>query len=157
MSRKPYVREMSRSWWWLSRRRYTAYMIRELTCVLIGAYSALLVVGLMRLSQGRGAYDGFLEALWSPLGLAFHLVAFGFALYHTTSWFNVTPKAMPLRVGAQRGAQAHGLPVGVQVDLARRAGLEVLLEGGALVRRELAVEVAHQEVDEFLAGDHSGA
>ncbi len=102
MSRKPYVREMSRSWWWLSRRRYTSYMIRELTCVLIGAYSALLVVGLMRLSQGRAAYDGFLEALWSPLGLAFHLVAFGFALYHTTSWFNVTPKAMPLRVGAQR-------------------------------------------------------
>ena len=102
MSRNPYVREVSRSWWWLSRRNYTSYMMREVTCVLIGAYSAVLVVGLMRLSQGQVAYEGFLDAVWSPIGIVFHLVAFVFALYHTTSWFNVTPKAMPLKVGDQR-------------------------------------------------------
>lgn len=102
MSRKPYVRQVSRSWWWLSRRRYISYMMRELTCVFIGAYSAVLVVGLMRLSQGRLAYEGFLDALWGPLGIVFHILAFAFALYHTITWFNVTPKAMPLRVGDQR-------------------------------------------------------
>ena len=56
----------------------------------------------VRLSQGPAAYEGFLDAIWSPFGLVFHLVAFVFALYHTTSWFNVTPKAMPLKVGDQR-------------------------------------------------------
>ena len=29
----------------------------------------------------------------------FHVVALAFALYHTTSWFNVTPKAMPIQIG----------------------------------------------------------
>ena len=102
MSRKPYVREVSRSWWWLNRRNYVSYMMREVTCVSIGAYSAVLVFGLLRLSQGQVAYEGFLEAIWSPLGIAFHLLAFAFAIYHTTSWFNVTPKAMPLKLGDQR-------------------------------------------------------
>ena len=60
MSRKPYVREVSRSWWWLNRRNYISYMMREVTCVFIGAYSTVLVFGLMRLSQGQVAYEGFL-------------------------------------------------------------------------------------------------
>jgi fumarate reductase subunit C len=77
-------------------------MIRELTCVLIGAYSAVLVVGLMRLAQGQAAYEGFLDAMRSPVGIAFHAVAFVFALYHTASWFNVTPKAMLLQIGERR-------------------------------------------------------
>ena len=102
MSRKPYVREVSRSWWWLAQYRYIRYMIRELTCVFIGTYTAVIVVGLMRLSQGQAAYDGFLDALRGPVGIAFHAVAFVFALYHTASWFNVTPKAMPLRMGERR-------------------------------------------------------
>lgn len=102
MSRRPYIGEASRSWWWLNQRRYIGYMIRELTCVFIGAYTGIIVVGLMRLSQGEAAYDGFLEALRAPVGIAFHAVAFIFALYHTASWFNVTPKAMPLRMGEMR-------------------------------------------------------
>jgi fumarate reductase subunit C len=77
-------------------------MIRELSCVLIGAYTAVIVVGLMRLSQGQAAYDRFLDTLWGPVGIVFNVVAFFFALYHTVSWFNVTPKAMPLRMGDRR-------------------------------------------------------
>lgn len=99
MSRKPYVREVPRSTWWLGQPRYVRYMIRETTCVLIGAYTAVLVVGVVRLAQGRAPYEQFLETLQGPLGLAFHGLAMLFALYHTASWFNVTPKAMPMRLG----------------------------------------------------------
>jgi fumarate reductase subunit C len=99
MSRKPYIRSVSRSGWWLTQSRYIRYMAREVTCLFIGAYTIVLVVGLIRLSQGEAAYQGFLDALRQPASLAFHCLALIFALYHTATWFNVTPKAMPLHLG----------------------------------------------------------
>ena len=30
------------------------------------------------------------------------LIAFGFVLYHSITWFNLAPKAMPVRVGGKR-------------------------------------------------------
>lgn len=97
MSRRPYVRKVERSWW-LQHPRYVAYMIRELTSLFVGLYGALLVVGLVRLSQGHAAWDGFVAAVSSPLGIAFQMVCLGFAVYHSVTWFALTPKAMPLTI-----------------------------------------------------------
>ena len=102
MSRRPYRRAVSTSSWWLAQPRYIRYMAREVSCVFIGAYTAVIVIGLVRLSQGATAWGGFLEGLQTPVSIAFHLLALAFALYHTTTWFNVTPKAMPLQIGETR-------------------------------------------------------
>lgn len=99
MSRKPYIRPISNTSWWLAQPRYIRYMAREVSCVLIGAYTAVVVCGLVKLSQGAEAWGQFLNTLQSPLSIVFHLLALAFAVYHTTTWFNVTPKAMPLQVG----------------------------------------------------------
>jgi fumarate reductase subunit C len=95
MSRRPYLREVKRSWW-LGQRRYVVYMVRELTSLFVGLYCVLLVVGLLRLAQGSAAWEGFLAALSSPLGVLFQLVCLGFAGFHSVTWFALTPKAMPL-------------------------------------------------------------
>lgn len=102
MSRRPYIRPVSAFSWWLAQPRYIRYMAREVTCVFIGAYTGVIVVGLVRLSEGAAAWDGFLEALQTPVSIAFHMLALAFVLYHTTTWFNVTPKAMPVRLGEAR-------------------------------------------------------
>ncbi len=99
MSRRPYIRAVSTSGWWLDQPRYVRYMAREVSCILIGAYTAVIVVGLVRLSEGAAAWNRFLESLQSPVSIYFHLLALAFALYHTTTWFNVTPKAMPMQIG----------------------------------------------------------
>ncbi len=99
MSGKPYVREVPRYSWFLRQPRYMRYMAREVTCIFIGAYAVLLLVALRRLSEGRQAYEAFLQALASPASVVFHLVVLAFALVHTISWFNVTPKAMPVQIG----------------------------------------------------------
>ena len=96
--RKPYIRKFEKTWW-LGQPRFMAYMLRELTCLFLGAYSIVILIGLLRLSQGRGPYEAFLEALQSPLAIAFHLLAFAFTIFHTVTWFGLTPKAMPLRIG----------------------------------------------------------
>jgi succinate dehydrogenase subunit C len=97
MSRRPYMRKVERSWW-LHHPRYVAYMIRELTSLFVGLYCALLVVGLIRLAQGQPAWEGFVAALSSPLGVALQLLCLVFAIYHSVTWFALTPKAMPLMI-----------------------------------------------------------
>jgi succinate dehydrogenase subunit C len=99
MSRRPYVREIPKFHWFLRQPRYVRYMVRELSCVFIGAYTLLLMVGLARLAEGRAAYEAFLAALKSPLSIAFHVIALAFAVYHSVTWFNLTPKALPVQMG----------------------------------------------------------
>ncbi|CDH44279.1 MAG: fumarate reductase subunit C [Candidatus Competibacteraceae bacterium] len=101
MSNKPYVREVSTTTWFLQQPRYMRYMGREVTCIFIGAYTFLLIVALARLGQGKEAFDAFVQALGSPLGVLFNLAALVAAVYHSTSWFNVTPQAMPIQRGEE--------------------------------------------------------
>lgn len=99
MSRKPFVREVSRTRWYFQHPRYLRYMSREVTCIFIGAFALLMVCTLDRLSQGQAAFDSFIAAItgpWSALGL---LIVLAFAVHNSTSWFNVTPKALPVQIG----------------------------------------------------------
>lgn len=99
MSRKPYVREIPKFRWFFRHPRYLRYMAREVTCLFIGAYTLLLVAGVKSLSEGPAAWRAFLEGLQSPASIVFHVLALGFALYHSVTWFNLTPKALPVQIG----------------------------------------------------------
>ncbi len=99
MSRKPYVREIPKFRWYFRQPRYLRYMAREITCVFIGAYTLLMVWGLRELADGPAAWAAFLECLSSPSSIVFHVLALGFALYHSITWFNLTPKALPVQIG----------------------------------------------------------
>jgi fumarate reductase subunit C len=100
MSRRPYVREIPKFRWFFRQPRYLRYMARELSCLFIGAYALMMVWGLRQLADGPAAWDVFLARLQSPSSIAFHVIALCFALYHTITWFNLTPKALPVQVGA---------------------------------------------------------
>jgi fumarate reductase subunit C len=76
-------------------------MIREMTSLFIGIYSAVLVIGLVRLAQGQSAWEGFLMTLSSTPGVLVQLVCLLFATYHSVTWFALTPKAMPVMVRGQ--------------------------------------------------------
>jgi fumarate reductase subunit C len=99
MSRRPYVQEVSRTTWFFKRPRYMRYMAREVTCIFIGIYTIILLVGLARLSEGQAQYEGFLAALRQPSSIVFHVFALAFSLYNSFTWFNVAPKALPIQVG----------------------------------------------------------
>ena len=100
MSRKPYVREMT-SEWIFRHPRYLRYLAREFSCLFIGGWTLLMVWGLKRLAEGPAAWAAFLEFLKSPASIAFHVLALGFAAYHSITWFNLTPKALPLQIGEE--------------------------------------------------------
>lgn len=100
MSRNPYVREEGLRWIF-RHPRYVRYMVREFSCLFIGAWTLLMVWGLKQLAEGPAAWAAFLESLKSPASIVFHVVALGFALYHSVTWFNLTPKALPLQIGEE--------------------------------------------------------
>ncbi len=102
MSRRPYIRELSKTGWWLKQPRYIRYMMREMSAAFIGIYVLILIAGLYRLSQGEAEYEAFLAAAKGPAGVAFAVIAMVFAIYHTYTWFQVTPKAMPLAFAGKR-------------------------------------------------------
>jgi len=102
MSRRPYIRELSRTGWWLKQPRYVRYMAREMTALFIGLYVLILMAGLFALSKGEAAYAEFLESADGLVGLTFAVITMIFAIYHTFTWFQVTPKAMPLVIGGKR-------------------------------------------------------
>ncbi len=105
MSSRPYVRPMRG--WWMRDSFFVVYMAREATAVFVAAYALVLLVGLVRLSQGEAAWNGWLEALRSPFSLLFHLAVLATFVYHTWSWFRIMPKTMPLIfVGGRRLAPA---------------------------------------------------
>lgn len=103
MPRRPYVREVPRFSWWLKKQVYSGYMMREASCIAIAVYCGLLIVGLLRLAQGEAAYQAYLEAMRSPIGLVVQIVIVVFALYHTVTWFKLAPKGIPpMRVRGER-------------------------------------------------------
>lgn len=105
MSSRPYVRSMRG--WWTRDSFFMVYMAREATAVFVAAYAIVLLVGLVRLSQGEAAWNGWLESMKRPGPLVFHAAVLATFVYHTWSWFRIMPKTMPLIfVGGRKLAPA---------------------------------------------------
>lgn len=81
--------------WWKKNPFYVEYMIHESTALFVAAYAFTLLVGLVRLGQGEAAWNGWLEAMKSPLSLIFHVVFLLAIMYHTYSWFKIMPITLP--------------------------------------------------------------
>ena len=91
--RKPYVRPMAG--WWKKNPFYVEYMVHEGTALFVAAYAFTLLVGLIRLGQGVEAWNGWLEAMKSPLSLVCHLALLIAIAYHAFTWFKLFPLTMP--------------------------------------------------------------
>lgn len=99
--REPYRRPMSPTWW-LNKRNYLLFMLRELTVIFIAAFLVLYLVQLARLAQGAEAYAAFLRQRSSFGWILFHILALIAALYHSITWFNLTPKVLVVRRGEEK-------------------------------------------------------
>lgn len=97
----PYVRPMPG--WWKHNPFFIRYMVRELTAVAVWVYALIVTVGVFRLGQGEAAWNGWLQALQSPLSIALHLVLLLGMVLHVHSWFEIMPKTMaPIVIQGER-------------------------------------------------------
>ena len=76
MTRRPYVRPMSNTSWFLRQPRYRAYMLREATCLLVAVYTALLLSLLAALAADDPVrWADWLAAQQHPAWIVFHALA----------------------------------------------------------------------------------
>jgi fumarate reductase subunit C len=90
---RTYVRPMAG--WWRRNPYFVRYMIRESSSVFLAIYAVILLVGLLRLTQGEAAYDAWRAALTSPVSIVFHWLALLTVGYHAYTWWQVAPKTAP--------------------------------------------------------------
>jgi len=103
MSRQPYIRPISRTTWYMRNGRYRRYMLREVTCLLVGLYSFLTIWALAALAAGPDHWNGFLESQQNRPMIIVHTVSLVFFLiYMTFDWFKLAPKAMPVQLGEKK-------------------------------------------------------
>ncbi|MGW5152675.1 fumarate reductase subunit C [Rhodococcus koreensis] len=84
--------------WWLRRRSYFLFMMRELSSVFVAWFVVFLLMLVDAVSSGPVAYREFLDWSARPWVIALDVIASAFVLLHAVTWFNLAPKAMVVRL-----------------------------------------------------------
>ena len=113
---RTYRRPVS-TWWWVGRRTYFVFVMRELSSIFIAWFVVFLLLLVAALSRGEAAYAGFLAFAANPLVVTVNVVTFLFVVLHAVTWFSLTPKAMEVRLGG-RQAPASAVIASQYVGLA---------------------------------------
>lgn len=91
--------------WWLRRRSYLLYSLRELSCLFIAWFVVYLLLWFSAINTGENRYQQFLNASTNPWLLLLNMSALPFVVLHAITWFNQTPQAIVIRVHGQRVPQ----------------------------------------------------
>src|SRR3712207_4974886 len=88
--------------WWLRRRTYTLFLLRELSSVFVAWIVLYLLLLVHAVARGPAAYDRFLDWSASWRVVALNVIALAFVVYHAVTFVNLTPQAMVVRLRGRR-------------------------------------------------------
>ena len=88
--------------WWLQKRAYLVFMLRELSSVFVALVSVWLVLLVQAVKEGPAAYEAYLEELGSSAALTVSLVALAFTVLHSVTFFMLTGKVIVVQMGENR-------------------------------------------------------
>ncbi|MGQ0639718.1 MAG: fumarate reductase subunit C [Gemmatimonadaceae bacterium] len=95
---RPYVS----TYWWLQRRSYFAFIMRELSSIFVAWGVVYMLLLIRAVSRGAAQYAEFLTWSGKPSVLVINVVTFGFIVYHAITWFTLSPQAMVVRFRRRR-------------------------------------------------------
>lgn len=98
---KTYRSRMS-TYWWLDRRPYLKFILRELSSVSVAWFVIVTLIQIYALKQSAESYAAFQDWLRNPIVIVLNIIALFFVIFHTITWFNLAPKAMAVRMGGKR-------------------------------------------------------
>ena len=80
--------------WWLGRRHYLLYIVREFTSVPLALWLIWLLIEIHRAANGpKGYYPSA-----SPAFIAFSVICLGFALYHSYTFLSLAGVIINIKV-----------------------------------------------------------
>ena len=91
-----------RTLWWLHRRSYLVFILRELSSIFVAWFVVFLLLLAHAVGGGNSDYQRFLRWADNPWVIAINVIALIFVVFHALTWFNLTPKAMVVRLRGKR-------------------------------------------------------
>jgi len=88
--------------WWLERRSYVLFVLRELSSVFIAWFVVFLLLLINAVSDGEASYQKFLDWSGQWWVVAIYIIAMLFVLLHAVTWFALAPRAMVIKVRGSR-------------------------------------------------------
>jgi succinate dehydrogenase subunit C len=88
--------------WWLERRSYLLFVLRELSSVFVAWTVVYLLLLVKAVSDGDASYQRFLERSGHWWVVAINVLAMLFVLLHVVTWFGLAPRAMVVKVRGSR-------------------------------------------------------
>ena len=90
------------TYWWLKRRSYLAFILRELSSLFVAWFVVFLLLLVAAVSRGEESYRQFLNWSGGPVVVVLNLVSLFFVVFHAVTWFNLAPQAMAVRLQGKR-------------------------------------------------------
>jgi fumarate reductase subunit C len=101
--------------WWLKKRTYFLFVMRELSSIFVAWFAVFLMIMVFAIGRGEASYQNFMNWAGSPIVIVINIVALGFLILHTVTWFALTPQAMVVR-----GPGGRQVPAMKEVNVAGR-------------------------------------
>ena len=97
-----WYRKRVSTYWWLHSWAYFKFILREISSVAVAYFIVLTLFQIRALTRGPEAYAEFENLLESPLIIILSAISFLFVVFHAITWFNLTPRAVAIRIGGKR-------------------------------------------------------
>ena len=88
--------------WWLERRAYVLFVLRELSSVFVAWFVVFLLLLVNAISDGAASYQRFVDWSGQWWVVAINVLAMLFVLLHVVTWFGLAPRAMAIKVRGSR-------------------------------------------------------
>jgi fumarate reductase subunit C len=88
--------------WWVRRRAYVAFILRELSSLFVAWLVVYLLLLVHALDAGSDQYRTFLSWADNPWVLALNAIALLFLVLHAVTWFRLAPQAVVVRLRGRR-------------------------------------------------------
>jgi fumarate reductase subunit C len=86
------------TFWWLQRRSYFVFVLREVSCLFVAWFIVFLLLLVAAIGAGPERYRQFLMWSATPWVLLLNFIALLFVTLHAVTWFNQVPQAIVLRL-----------------------------------------------------------
>jgi succinate dehydrogenase subunit C len=83
--------------WWLKKRTYFLFAMRELSSIFVAWFAVFLMIMVFAIGRGEASYQNFLRWAASPVVVVVNVVALAFLVLHTVTWFVLTSQATVVR------------------------------------------------------------
>lgn len=90
------------TFWWLKRRSYLVFVLRELSSVFVAWFVVYLLLLVTAIGTGSADYQRFLDWSGQPWVVVLNAVSLLFVLLHVVTWFGLAPRAIVVRLGDRR-------------------------------------------------------